>query len=81
MPRQFYYLFGRSLLNISLQRLGFNAGHKDHATALHGIDKVCDLLETGDRDITLHYEHLLLLMATQGYDPEKVKRFVREHRR
>jgi len=76
-PRYFYFLFGRSLLNTSLFRLGYTSGNKDHATVTYGLVTLCNLIKAGDRAINYHYENLLDIFAKKGYLKSITRSFVK----
>lgn len=80
IPRDFYFFFGKALLNISLERLGKNAGDKNHATALHGINNIINWLEYKDKEITGHYDYLYLVFERRGYDMSLIPKFVEEQK-
>ena len=77
IPRQFFYLFSRALLNVSLKRLGIEAGNKCHATALSGISTICGILNSGDRTAMFQFEGILKAAEQLGYDSMTVRKFVR----
>ena len=78
MPRHFYYLFTRSLLGTSLQRLALETDKRGHATVLSGINKLCELIEGGNREVCSDFKCLKVIFEDAGYDTERTDKFIKE---
>jgi chromosomal replication initiation ATPase DnaA len=63
--RDFIWLFKKQTTNKSLRQLG-EPYKKDHATVIHGIRTLKNLLET-DKLVKEHYNNLITTLIQEGY--------------
>lgn len=46
--RHIYFYFARNYLNMTLKEIGQELGIRDHATVIHGLNKVNDMIDIND---------------------------------
>jgi len=78
LPRDFYYLYVKSLLGISFMRAGDHVGCRNHATVSHGVANIINWMEYKDKEIISHFEYLNLVFESRGYDISLVFKFIEE---
>jgi chromosomal replication initiator protein len=78
--RYFYCLFTRALYGTSMRLIGIEIGERDnerdHATVLHGINRLIDYLSTGDKMVTKYYQDLIEEAGLNGFDFIRIRKFV-----
>jgi chromosomal replication initiation ATPase DnaA len=80
VPRHFFYFFTKSLTDMSLRQMGMFINKKDHSTVLNGITRVCEWIDTNDKQMMLHYHNLYAILEHKGLDVNKIKTFLIERK-
>ncbi|MFA5299401.1 MAG: helix-turn-helix domain-containing protein [Lutibacter sp.] len=77
LPRSFFFLFSKVMLELTLARIGHYTGGRSHSTVLKSINVLCDQINFRDRDVNYDFKQLLSDFEDKGYDVTEVRNFVK----